>query len=109
MPDYAPLIKVSTCRRLADDRGLGPVLVLELDVHLVGGFGHRAVAGVGDHVRVGQDVTLRRDDEAGALGLRRGLRVGAEDRDDRDHAGGPTGVDRARAEAVAGQRLDVRR
>jgi len=58
-------------------------------------------------VRVGEDVTVRGDDEAGALGRvrRRDGVVRAEQGQERDDAGGALSVDRGGIEVVARKRL----
>src|SRR5437763_14333915 len=89
----------------ADDLGLNPVAIGELDVDVARGRGLRALADVRDHVRAGQDVARGRDDEARTLRSLRRLGLGAEEREDRDHARCALGVELRRVEAPADERL----
>ena len=91
----------------AHDRRRNAVAVAELDEE-VGRRLDRAgadLAGVRDHMRVREDVALRRDDEARSLrpfhGVRRGIAEEGEDRDDPRRA---TCEDARGIEAVAGDR-----
>ncbi len=95
----------------ADDLGRDAVVVGELDVHLVGAPHVLGLAGVRDHVRVGEDVAGAGDDEAGAL-ARVGIRHGgaAEVAEDRHDAGCARGVEARRREGAprkrSGRRAD---
>jgi hypothetical protein len=96
-----------------DDLRAYPVAVPELDEDGVRCLRRRrrvALAGRRDHVRVGEDVAVRGDDEAGALGrvrCRDGV-VRAEEGQDRDDACGALPVDRCGIEVVAWKRLCLR-
>jgi hypothetical protein len=88
-----------------DDARPHPVAVPELDEDGVRRLRSRSrvLTGRRDHVRVGEDVALRGDDEAGALSrvrCRDGV-VRAKEGQDRDDAGGALPVDRGRIEVVA--------
>ena len=95
-----------------DDARPHPVAVAELDEDSVRRLRSRrrvALAGRRDHVRVGEDVAVRGDDEAGALSRVRccdGV-VRAEEREDRDDARGSLPVDRGGIEVVARKRLGL--
>ena len=87
-----------------------PIPVLELDEQLVGGRDLAATfARVRDHVRVREDVALRRDDEARALCLLRGRALAAVDGVDGDHSRRARAVDPARIEAISHKWLRIRR
>ena len=93
----------------AHDRGLDPVAILKLDEDVAGRRdGPATGAGRGDHVRVGQDQPVGRDDEAGALRSARPV-AGTEDGIERDHAGRATRVDAGRIEDAGERRPDRRR
>ena len=96
----------------ADDARAHPVAVPELDengVRRLRGRGRIALAGRRDHVRVREDVAVRGDHEAGALGrIGRGDGVvRAEEGENRDDAGGALPVDRFGIEVVPRKRLGL--
>src|SRR4029079_4737746 len=95
----------------ADDVRGDAIVIGELDEDLLGlldrpAAGLGAFAAAGDDMGVGDDLTLLRDDEAGALAALGAAEsvaaAGAEDREDRDHGGGVALVDRLGAEALRG-------
>ena len=68
----------------ADHLRAHAIAVLELDEQLIGGRNLAvALSRVRDHVRVREDVALRRDDESGSLRLLSRLAIAAVDREDR--------------------------
>src|SRR6184192_1487298 len=89
----------------ADDLRRRAVAVLELDVDAIGAVHRGALARVRDHVRVGEDVAVARDDEARALRNLGRSRVSPVLGENRHHARGAARVDAPRIEAVAGQWL----
>jgi hypothetical protein len=96
----------------ADDARAHPVAFPELDENCVCRLRGRrrvALAGRRDHVRVREDVTVRGDHEAGALGgIGRGDGVvRAEKGENRDDAGGALPVDRFGIEVVPRKRLGL--
>src|SRR6266511_301595 len=92
----------------AYDLGRDPVDIVELHVQVVGGPDGRIRAGIRDHVRVREDVALRRDHEARTLRLLGRIDSRAEDGEDGDDAGRALCVDLRRIEALADQRLRSR-
>jgi len=97
----------------ADHRGRHALAVTELDEDRAGclrRLAGRSFPSSRDHMGIGEDVALARNDEARSLGSCPAaiLGMGAEDRDDRDHTRGPLAIDLCGIEVVAGEGFPAR-